>query len=88
MPPWSTKLRTLSRQVARETERDGPRVVGMMQKEQRLPQPSCTLRLGRVWAESGAKGRVASSEWAKARRGGFSVRAMIAEEMQVHSTRG
>ena len=39
----------LARQASRERERLWPRVVGMMQKEQRFPQPSCTLRLGRVW---------------------------------------
>src|SRR4030088_3712291 len=43
-----------------------PRTYGITQKEQRLSQPSCTLRLGRVRSLAASKtGAAISSVWAK-----------------------
>src|ERR1700736_4206845 len=47
-------------------DRLSPRTYGITQKEQRLSQPSCTLRLGRVRSLAASKtGAARSSVWAK-----------------------
>src|SRR3954447_19886568 len=49
--PAATSSLTWRTASFKSKDRLCPRVNGMMQNEQRLLQPSCTLRLGRVFSE-------------------------------------
>src|SRR4051812_16663410 len=49
--PAATSSLTSRTASFKSRDRLCPRVNGMMQNEQRLLQPSCTLRLGRVFSE-------------------------------------